>query len=121
MSEKWISIHRIMPPMTRQYCCVTSGYQSEVVRVKTLDGQEYNAGLQLYGNNINGWKSEWWKNGMLSDRTKIENVICWQTIGLQEEDSISQTFEDAIKEHEYWEEMERKRIAKENAKEEEVE
>lgn len=100
MSEKWVSIYHEMPPMIRLYCGVTSGYQSEVVRVKTLDGIEYHAALQLYGNNIRGWNSEWWKNGMLSDRTKIENVICWQSIELQESDYFPQTFEETIKTHE---------------------
>ena len=95
--------------MTRDYCCVTGGYQSKVVEVKTLDGTEYHAGLQLYGNNIHGWKSEWWKNGMLSDRTKIENVICWRDAEIKEYDSTAQTFGETIKEHEYAEEREKGR------------
>lgn len=112
MSEKWVSVYHDMPPMIRLYCGVTSGYQSEVVRVKTLDGKEYDAGLQLYGNNIRGWNSEWWKNGMLSDRAKIENVICWQSIEPQEGDYFPQTFEEAIKTYEDEEEREKERKKK---------
>lgn len=108
--DKWISIHRYMPPMHRQYCGVTSAYQSHLVKVKTLDGDEFNATLQLYGNNLDGWKSEWWNDGRLSDRTKIESVVCWREVGIQEiyGDAV-QTFEEVIETHEYWIEMDKKK------------
>ena len=120
-TQKWISVRRFMPPMRRHYCCVTSAYQSEVVRVKTQDGTEFNASLQLYGNNIRGWASEWWKDGLLSDRTKIEDVVCWQTIGFQEDDSTAQTFEEALEGiteyRQYLEELAKKREEAENVQE----
>ena len=81
MSELWMPIDHGMPDII-EYCLVTSGYQSKVVRVKLRDGTEYDAALQLYGSSLRGWNSEWWERGMLSSKIMIDgdNVICWREL-----------------------------------------
>ena len=96
--NNWISVRRCMPTIDRYYEIVTSAYQSGRVHVKTKDGEELIASLQLYGNSIDGWKSEWWLDGLLSSNKSIEGVICWRPYDVYDSD-FYQTFEEILNEN----------------------
>ncbi len=90
---KWIDIHRCMPPIDAHYDSITSAYQSGRVHVKTSEGKEFVASLQLYGDSIRGWNSDWWLDGLLSSGENVEDVVCWRPYDLHYSD-MAQTFEE---------------------------
>ncbi len=92
--NEWIDVRRCMPPVDQHYEIVTSAYQSGRVAVKTRDGKQFAASLQLYGNSIDGWKSEWWLDGLLSSGESIEDVICWRPLDIYDDGNFYQTFEE---------------------------
>ena len=69
MGDKWIPVDRIMPDII-EYCYVTSGYQSKIVEIITLDGCIYKASLQVHpteDGSLNGGNMECWE-GSISNR-----------------------------------------------------
>ena len=108
--KKWIDVHRCMPPIDRHYDYITSAYQSGVVYVKTRDGKELKASLQLYGDSLRGWSSEWWLDGLLSSGESVENVVCWRPYNFYIEDNdMPQTFKEIIKAQKEYDEYKAKR------------
>jgi len=114
MGDKWIPVDRIMPDII-EYCYVTSGYQSKIVEIITLDGCIYKASLQLYGSSHGGWKSEWWEYGMLGGEHFESDIVCgWRDIGedLVEDELFAMSFDKCVEVYQYYTKFRKERKMK---------